>query len=320
MLMGIDVGGTKCAVTIADGEGAVKEKRRFDTDGDAGKAIENILTAADELARIAEEKYGGKGALRAFGVSCGGPLDEKKGLILSPPNLPGWDNVPVVGLVSERLGIPGGLRNDANACAMAEYMFGAGKGAESLVFLTFGTGLGAGIIAGGKLISGFSGNAGELGHIRLSRFGPVGYGKAGSFEGFCSGGGLRQLAESVAAEARGGGRRVAWDGTYDPKTVQEFAESGDRDAVRVYNICGAMLGRGLAIVIDMLNPERIIIGSIFARAAHLLEPEMYRVLKEEALGISLDDCRILPAGLGESIGDAAAIAVAKEKEDESYAG
>ena len=88
----------------------------------------------------------------------------------------------------------------------------------------------------------------------------------------------------------------------------------------MYNICGAMLGRGLAIVIDMLNPERIIIGSIFARAAHLLEPEMYRVLKEEALGISLDDCRILPAGLGESIGDAAAIAVAKEKEDESYAG
>ena len=112
----------------------------------------------------------------AVGISCGGPLDSKKGLILSPPNLPGWDNVPVTKLLSEALQVPAFLQNDADACAIAEWRFGAGQGCENMVFLTFGTGLGAGLILNGKLYQGASGMAGEVGHLRLFDNGHIGYG------------------------------------------------------------------------------------------------------------------------------------------------
>ena len=123
----------------------------------------------------------------SIGISCGGPLDSRRGVIMGPPNLPGWDDVYIVRQIENHYGVQAHLQNDANACAVAEWKFGAGRGKQNVVFMTFGTGLGAGLILDGKLYSGTNDNAGELGHIRLDRFGPVGFGKAGSFEGFCSG-------------------------------------------------------------------------------------------------------------------------------------
>ena len=306
MLIGVDIGGTKCAVTLGTEEGDIVKKIRFETTT-VEETIEKIVSAAKELAQ-------GE-AVAACGVSCGGPLDEAKGLILSPPNLLGWDRIAICEILEKALGVPCALKNDANACAMAEWYFGAGKGTQNMVFLTFGTGLGAGIIASGKLISGANGFAGELGHIRLAEFGPAGYGKCGSFEGFCSGSGLAELGRAFAREAAQQGVSLDWAHDMEaikPAEMAEAARNGESFAKKAFSLCGRMLGRGLAIVMDLLNPECIVLGSVYVRCRDLLEPPMYAVLEEEALMQTRAVCRIVPAALGETIGDIAALAVAKE--------
>ncbi|MBQ9084483.1 MAG: ROK family protein, partial [Clostridia bacterium] len=176
----------------------------------------------------------------------------------------------------------------------------------------------AGLILNGRLFSGSNGNAGEAGHIRLAPRGPVGYGKAGSFEGFCSGGGIAQLAKALAEERLLSGCPVAWGKETEQidnittKTVAEYAKQGDVDALSVFNQSAEMLGRGLAVLIDLFNPERIVIGSVYARCEELFKEGMLRALSEEALPASLSVCRVVPAALGEQIGDLAALTVATE--------
>lgn len=304
MRIGVDIGGTKCAVVLGD-ENGVAEKIKFNTE-DCKNTLERIFDAVGAI---------GKGD--SIGVSSGGPLDERRGVIMSPPNLPGWDNIPITEMLSDKFGVPAYLCNDANASALAEWRYGAGQGTDNMVFLTFGTGLGAGIIMNGGLISGFSGMAGELGHVRLSDSGPIGYGKAGSVEGFCSGSGIRQLGIQMAKEALLRGENMPYCckseddlSSINAKILADAARLGDRTALEVYRISGEALGRALAIVVDLLNPERIIIGSIFTRAEDLLRPHMERTLSCEALSLSLSACKILPSGLGEEIGDYAALSVA----------
>lgn len=142
------------------------------------------------------------------GISCGGPLDSKTGVILSPPNLPGWDHIEITRHFTETLGVPARLINDANASALAEWKYGAGVGTQNMIFLTFGTGLGAGLVLNGALFEGTNGMAGEIGHMRLAAFGPSGYGKCGSFEGFCSGAGIAELARGFARETLQRGEKV----------------------------------------------------------------------------------------------------------------
>lgn len=315
MYLGFDIGGTKCAVILADENGKILEKVRFETASPTA-TIDRLLHEACMLASHASAP------IRTAGISCGGPLNTRAGLILSPPNLPGWDQVPIVSLISHALGdIPTYLANDANACALAEWQFGAGKGTRNMIFLTFGTGLGAGLILGGQLYEGTNGNAGECGHLRLSSFGPVGYGKAGSFEGFCSGGGLAQIGKMLATEAIQSGKPPRFCkspeelSSITAKALAQYAKEGDPIAIEAYRICGRQLGMGLSLLVDILNPEVIVIGSIFARAEHLLRPYMEEVLYQEALHASVSVCRILPAALGEQIGDYAAIATAMNGKD-----
>ena len=253
----------------------------------------------------------------AFGISCGGPLDSRTGVVMSPPNLPGWDNIPIVKLLGDRFGIRTGIHNDANACALAEWKFGAGIGARNMAFLTFGTGLGAGLILDGKLYAGTNDNAGELGHIRLSDFGPVGYGKCGSFEGFASGGGIAQLARFKVSEKHQMGQRVSWcaPGQLDEITARDVADAaaaGDELALEIYRISATYLGRGLAIVIDLINPEVIVIGGIYTRNREMMEPFVLREIEREALSHARRVCSIRPAALGEQIGDYAALSVAAD--------
>ena len=305
MFLGIDIGGTKCSVVKSDINGSIIDKINFKTT-DKENTLSNIINAAKKL----------KDNCITCGISCGGPLDENKGIIMSPPNLPGWDNVAITEIIESKIGIKTKIRNDANACAMAEYYFGAGKGYENIVFLTFGTGLGAGIILNGRLYSGTNGNAGEVGHIRLADNGPVGYNKAGSFEGFCSGGGIKRLADIILSKETA---KPDWaNSQYSAKEIADAARNGDAVASRIYNICGEKLGYGLSIIIDILNPQLIIIGSVFARCEDLLRPPMEKIINTEALQISREVCKIVPPMLSEGIGDVAAIAVAKELYDEIY--
>ena len=313
-LLGIDIGGTKCAVIFGldtDGDISIADKVRFDTT-DVQGTIGRIIS---ELKGMCARHGLDASNTRGIGISCGGPLDSRKGIVMSPPNLPGWDNIPIVDMVREATGIPAVLQNDANACALAEWKYGAGRGTRNMVFLTFGTGLGAGLVLDGRLYSGTNDNAGELGHIRLSEFGPVGYGKAGSVEGFASGGGIAQLAATAVKEKLMMGEKVAWcpDGNLSAisaRTVAEAAKAGDELAKSIYRTSATYLGKALAMVIDMLNPEVIAIGSIFVRAEELIRPFMQAAIDRDALPGAAAVCKVKPAELGESIGDIAALSLA----------
>lgn len=304
--IGVDIGGTKCAVVLGNENGEAVRKISFPT-ANCKDTIENIKNAVKEM-----------GESDAIGISCGGPLNSKTGVVMSPPNLPDWDNIPICDILNKEFGVPVFLQNDADACALAEWKYGAGKGTENMMFLTFGTGLGAGLILNGNLYSGASGMAGEIGHIRLAPDGPVGYGKKGSFEGFCSGGGIGRMGQAVAKEMFEKGEKpsfcedVSKISEITAKKIAECANAGYEDAIRIYGHCGEMLGKGLSILIDVLNPERIVIGSIFARCENLLRDSMQRVIDEETLSQSSEACTVVPAMLGESIGDVAAITVAVE--------
>lgn len=319
--IGIDIGGTKCAVLLGNPgypgniETFIVRKETFDTQK-AGGPYEIIRKIIDLIYLFFRETGITTTDITGIGISCGGPLDSRKGIIMSPPNLPGWDSIPIKDILEKEFGVPVNLENDANACAMAEWKFGAGKGCQNMVFLTFGTGLGAGLILDGKLYSGTNDNAGEVGHIRLEKFGPVGFGKAGSFEGFCSGGGIAQIARMKVLERVGQGaeQKLCKDihdvDSLNARDLAIAANNGDELAVDIYKTCGEYLGYGLSIIIDILNPERIVIGSIFERSGNLLWPYALKVLEEECLSASLEVCKVVPAALGDYIGDYAALSLA----------
>lgn len=308
MKIGIDIGGTKCAVVLGD-RTHIEKKIRFATTT-CEETLQNITRAVAEI-----------GTGDAIGISCGSPLDSARGLILSPPNLPGWDRVPITELLTGRFGVPAYLCNDANACALAEWQYGAGKGSKNMIFLTFGTGFGAGLILNGRLYEGACGSAGEVGHLRLTAQGPVGYGKQGSAEGFCSGGGLAQIGRALAMERLQRGETLPYCktpaelGGINAKLLADYAKEGDAVGLEAYRISGEMLGKTLALLVDLFNPDTVVIGSIFARSEGLLRPHMEKVLAKEALPWALAACRILPAALGENIGDFAALAVAYQGEN-----
>jgi len=310
-MIGFDIGGTKCAVTVGEevnGKLIIKDKRKFMTDHTASayEIIDKMCEAAEEMTDD----------FSVIGISCGGPLDSKRGIILSPPNLPGWDEIHIVEHIKKKYNCKAGLQNDANACAVAEWKYGAGVGTENMVFFTFGSGLGAGLILNGKLYTGTNDMAGEAGHIRLSGFGPVGYGKAGSFEGFCSGNGIAQIGKMMATESLQMGKSVSYckslaetDGI-TAKSIADAANNGNEDAKAVYRLCGEKLGEGLSVIIDILNPEMIVIGSVFQRSENLLREAMEKKIKEESLSLANSVCKIVPAALTENIGDYAALSVA----------
>lgn len=315
-MIGFDIGGTKCAVCIgAEKEDGLKvlDKKVIATD-----TTVSPYEMIDKMCILVESMTDN---IDVIGISCGGPLDSKNGIIMSPPNLPDWDNVKIVEYLSKKYGIKAYLENDANACAVAEWKYGAGCGCQNMVFMTFGTGLGAGLILDGKLYRGANDMAGEVGHIRLSEFGPIGYGKAGSFEGFCSGNGIAQMGRSLAYEKLQMGKKVSFCKDFSEidnitaKVIAECANLGKEDAIGIYKTCGKMLGKGLSVLIDILNPERIVLGSIFQRCEHLLREPMEKVLEKECLAYSLKACKVVPAELKENIGDYAALAVATMNEE-----
>ena len=312
--IGVDVGGTKCAVTLGSAENdeiRIACRREFPTRGTPNDVLEEFFS---EIKKVLSENSLEFSDITALGISCGGPLDAERGIVQSPPNLKGWDDVHITEFFTSRTGIPSYLDNDANACAVAEWKFGAGKGKKNVIFLTFGTGLGAGLILDGKLYGGTNGNAGEIGHVRLRRSGPVGFGKIGSAEGFCSGGGIgRQGRAEAKRNEKSASALIEYAGgieNINAKNIAELAKCGDEFCKGIYRKCGEMLGETLSILIDLLNPECIILGGVYMRSHELLAEGMKKVLAREALGISESVCEILPAGLGESIGDYAALSLA----------
>ncbi len=315
--IGLDIGGTKCAVLLATVNHGIhiEDKIRFATCPEKGfedayrrlcEGIDTLLTRHQLTTRD----------VRAIGVSCGGPLDSKRGVVLCPPHLPGWVNVPLKAMLEERYGVETYLQNDANACALVEWRLGAGRGTSNMIFLTMGTGMGGGVIAEGRLLSGHTDMGGEIGHLRLTEDGPVGFGKAGSVEGYTSGEAIAHLAVDLTERLQHAGRTPAWvaDGhapeEADARLMAEYARRGDQDALGLFQLVGRMLGRLLGQLTDAFNPECIVIGSIFTRCEELLRPSMDEELHREAIPYSYQGLRVVPAQTGEAIGDLASIMAA----------
>lgn len=311
--VGVDIGGTKTAVLVSADPPKLLKRIEFPTLPANGPqpAIAQIKSnLRDILAELGASAAG-------IGISCGSPLDAKRGIIQAPPNLPTWVDVPIVKILRAEFGCPVYLENDANAGALAENRFGAGKGASNMVFLTMGTGFGAGIIIDGRIYQGTNGNAGEIGHVRLTPDGPVGYHKAGSAEGWISGGGMAQWASRAISEARESGEKSTLldlppNQKVTARDVGLAAEKGDPLAGHLVTRLGEKLGDALAILVDVLNPERIVIGGLAMRMGERLFEPARRKLAEEALPHSVAVCKIVPAALGESIGDVAALCIAMD--------
>lgn len=313
---GVDIGGTKTAVVLSSGPPTLLSRVEFPTLPAKGPAY-----AIDLIQKAIRESFASLGAdlksLTAIGVSCGGPLDPKAGVIQAPPNLPTWIDIPITEILEKEFGAPCSLENDANAGAVAEHRYGAGRETRNMVFMTMGTGLGAGIIIEGHLYRGASETGGEIGHVRLSHSGPVGYYKAGSVEGWASGGGMVQVASRAIATAKKRGQATSLISITDTGTpltaraVADAAEQGDAIARKIIQITGTRLGEALAIVIDILNPERIVIGGLAMRLGESILAPARKVVQREALARAAAACDIVPAQLGEHIGDLAALCVAQ---------
>jgi glucokinase len=253
----------------------------------------------------------------ALGAACPGPLDYKAGRFINPPNNPRWHGFALRDWLAANFACPSAMMNDANAAAYAEWLWGAARGTSTAVFLTVSTGMGAGLIIDGRLYEGPLGLAGEIGRIQLSPSddGPVGFGRRGTVEGYCSGPGMTQMAiaEATICTQRGEAsvlrETLVRDGTIAPERLFEAARSGDAAARRVTDRVSRELGRIMAIMTDILNPEVFVLGTIGTAYPELLIPGAKRVLAEIALEPSVAIVDVRPSGLGDR-GDQQALAVA----------
>lgn len=294
-IIGIDIGRKKCSVIHADFDGngfRILQKVIFLLEADYNTA-ELAIERLDELLHMYD--------FEAIGISCSGPLDSKNGVLISPQYLPGWSNLRLKEHFEEKFGVPCQLHHDVNACALAEWKLGAGKGMENLVYLTFGTELDSGLILNGKLYIGANDMAGEIGQIRLS--------KHATADDFCSSDGIRKLTFKKLDELKELGieHPLQKKGNYlSAFDVFEAAKQGDKLAMQIIRTSAEKLGHLIACIADFLNPEAVIIGNYYARNAEVLLPIIREVVDREANPIS-STLKILPSKLGDSIWDLGAL-------------
>jgi len=309
-VLAIDIGGTKLAAGIVDGSGSILARGEVPTL--AAEGPERVL---DRIVRLANDVLGAPGgsadAIQRIGIGCAGPVDRQAGLILNPPNLPGWVRVPLVERIEKALGRPAVLENDANAAALGEFRYGAGKGASSLVYLTVSTGIGGGIILDGKIWHGVKDGAGEVGHMTLLPDGPLcGCGNRGCLEALASGPAIARRAREALATERPSRLREAGD--FTAADVVRLAQEGDALAAQVWDETVRYLGLGVAAIVTILAPGRVVIGGGVAKAGDFLFAPLRREVRRRVTLVAVESVPILPAALGPDVGILGAAAVALE--------
>lgn len=310
-ILGIDLGGTKVDVSCVRLNGEVLAQRRIATQPEDGpeRSLERILETAHEIMdqiRVATIE------LSAVGLSVPGPLDPQSGVFLNLPNLPGWTGYPIRQKLEDHFSIPVYMDNDANAAALAEWKFGAGRGYHDIVYLTMSTGIGGGLILGGRLYRGKNLNAGEVGHqVIVPQGPPCGCGLLGHLEGLCSGSGIaRRLREVVTPD-----NSVMWEmaGGEPQRLSAEIltaaVRTGDPVAEEFFQETMEYLATGLANLVFVLNPEVFILGTIVARNPDLFLNSLKRMVSERVWEIFAADLSILPAQLTDQIGVYAPLAL-----------
>jgi len=304
-IIGLDVGGTKTACVEGTPEGRILQRIEMATQAAEPfsmvfpgivRHLKNILATAEKASRTPV----------AISVSIGGPLKIGDGTLIDPPHLPGWHHIPLKAHLAQAFPkLPVYVEHDGNAGALAEFHFGAGKNCPSLqhlIFLTFGTGIGAGLIVNGRILRGASDTAGEIGHWRLAEDGPLGFGKRGSWESFASGAGMIELASQMYPSR--------WRQETPIRDLVDAMLRDDRDALEVALAAGHWMGRGLALLIDAFNPQMIVFGSLGIVLGERIFAPARKVIAEEALPQAAAACALVPAALGAALGDVAAIMAA----------
>jgi len=312
-ILGIDIGGTKTLVGVVERSGAILAAKRVETPGSLGpdKALALIKSAGQEAVETAGVK------IDAIGIGCGGPLDRKTGTLHNVPNLPGWEGLCLTDIFSQEFGAPAYLDNDATAAAIGELYFGAGKGYRDFAFFIVSTGIGGGIVIEGKPYRGHGDNAGEFGHQKIRPDGPqCPCGDKGCLESLASGTSIARIARERLEEKP---KNKLWDWISTPaestaELVARAAKLGDEFASSIWFEAMYNLGLGVTNVINILNPQLVILGGGVTKAGEemVFEP-VRKVVRERAMKVLAADVKVVPAGNGDNVGLLGAVAVALEQ-------
>ncbi len=302
-LIGVDLGGTNLKVALLNLKGEIKEKISILTEQGKEVVLRQIVESIGEVIEKAKVK---KSAILGLGLGTPGLVDSLKGIVRSFTNIRGWKNVPLKEYVEKNAGFPTYIDNDVNLMALGELMCGAGQGVKNLVCLTLGTGVGGGIIIEGKIYRGSTLSAGEVGHIPVNADGPhCRCGGYGCLERYV---GNAYIVEKAVKAIEGGRRslikKLAEDNleAITPWTIFQAARRGDKLAKEIWEETGRYVGIALSGVINLLNPEMIVIGGGVAQAGKLLFEPVRRTVKERAMSIPAGKVKIVPAKLGEDAG------------------
>ncbi len=313
LVIAADVGGTRIRAALSDMEGHILRRQEWPTETERGR--DGVL---DRIVELIQQVRGDTPAsdVRGVGVGTPGPLDPRQGMVLSAPNLPGWYNLPLQSILQERLGLPVQLINDANAAALGEWVFGAGRGCQNLVYVTISTGIGGGVITDGRLLLGHRGLAGEVGHMTLEAGGPrCNCGNYGCWEVLAAGPAIgREGAEAVrdglspvlAELSAGQPHRV------DARMVGEAAHRGDPRAKEIIARSAYYCGVGMVNLLHLYSPEIILVGGGVSKLGDLIYGPMRQVVQERAMP-AYRGVPIKPASLGEDMGLLGAVALFKEE-------
>ena len=315
--VGVDIGGTSVKLGLVNAEGRVLARDGF-LSGYAARRAALLGTLAERTKRLLA--LARRRGLEPVGVGIGapGPVDVERGTVYFFPNIPGWKNTPLRKILQARLGCRVFLDNDANAMALGEYRFGAGRGTANLIALTLGAGIGGGIVLDGKLFHGPRYSAAEIGHLVINEAGPAcGCGSRGCVETYV---GHRYFIREVKRRLRtSSGLLKSWvlkeKRELTPELVAQAARRGDRLSREMWRQTGAHLGTALAGLVNILNPERIIIGGGMAQAGTLLLGPVRAVIRKKSFPIAARSVKVMPAQLGVDAGviGAAALAFAGSK-------
>ncbi|MEO5613802.1 MAG: ROK family protein [Cypionkella sp.] len=312
--LAFDLGGTDLRAALVTRDGAVRQALTVSTQATGGvAAILNQMTGlADQL--LATEP---KGEIAGIGIAAPGPLDPTAGLMIAPPTLPGWQDVPIARLLSERLGHPTVLDNDANMAALGEWRFGAGRGHTHVLFITVSTGIGGGLVSEGKIFQGRRGLAVEIGHMAIAETGPRCFcGSVGCFEALASGTALGHFGAAAAALPGGAliGQLQAEEGRPGARAVVEAARRGDAVAQSLIDQEARWLGVGITNLLHLYSPDVVVIGGGLSNAFDLLHGGILQVVQDRAMS-AYRDVPILRAELGAKAGLVGAAALAFSKAD-----
>ena len=311
-IIGVDLGGTKVCVAVSDYEGYILAHKKFPTRSDLGKdeVLETIYQGIEDIREQAEISWDD---VDEIGLSCPGPVDTQKGILYSPPNLPGWDEVPIKNIFQEKYKKTVWVQNDANAAALAEMYFGAGQGYNNQVYLTMSTGIGGGVIVNGKLIEGAHYSTGEVGHNVMVPDGPLcGCGRRGCFETLCSGTAIARRMREIAAEYPNAVWLKKAAGNPDnlkPPILLEAARNNDPLSLELLEEVGHYLGLGCAHIVNMLDPEIIILGTLVIHFGELLLTPARKSFLQYVLFPTDNPTPLVPAKLGENLAEMAAVSV-----------